>query len=204
VSEPLPERKWRRLGGFDYTARLPYFVTICTAGRECVLGDIRGGKIRLSQRGRVVKDCWAAIPAHFPHVMLDAWCVMPNHLHGILCFVDDVRATHASSATAVPHGPARGSLGAVMGAFKSSVSREINKLRPGTGDDFWLRNYYDHIVRTPRAMDAIRKYIMLNTVNWHRDEHNRDAAGVVAMSSWLESLYPPADDACVAPTSEPQ
>jgi REP element-mobilizing transposase RayT len=201
VSEPpLPDRKWRRLDGFDYRSRLPYFVTLCTEGRRPILGSIAHDKIRLSQRGRIVKNCWMEIPQHFDHVQLDAWVVMPNHVHGILCWTGDVGATHASSANSAKGGPARGSLGAVIGAYKSAVSRLINEIRPGAGTNFWQRNYYDHIIRTPAAFDAIRRYIMTNTANWIGDEHNSNAFRPVTLPDWILTLYPPADDACVAPT----
>jgi len=26
---------------------------------------------------------WRVIPVHFPHVELDEWVIMPNHVHGI-------------------------------------------------------------------------------------------------------------------------
>jgi hypothetical protein len=31
---------------------------------------------------------WVTIPEHFPHVELDVFVVMPNHVHGILVFSD--------------------------------------------------------------------------------------------------------------------
>ena len=38
----LPKRKPTRLKGYDYGAPGAYFVTICTNGRECILGNIVG------------------------------------------------------------------------------------------------------------------------------------------------------------------
>ena len=32
----------------------------------------------------IVETCWKSIPSHHPHVTLDAWVVMPDHLHGDL------------------------------------------------------------------------------------------------------------------------
>ena len=131
-------RKHVRLQGFDYRANRAYFVTICTGGRACVFGDIIANAMRLSRRGFVVEGCWKDIPAHHPHVELDAFVVMPNHVHGILAFVGGggAEATQASQlrggsipgvaatpASPLARGPAPRSLGAVVGSFKAAVSR---------------------------------------------------------------------------------
>ncbi|MEB3180471.1 MAG: hypothetical protein VKL59_15800 [Nostocaceae cyanobacterium] len=44
--------------------------------------------MRLNYLGHIAFDCWQKIPEHFPHVELDAFVVMPNHLHGILVITD--------------------------------------------------------------------------------------------------------------------
>ena len=38
----------------------------------------------MSEWGGEVNACWQAINAHFRHVELDEFQIMPNHLHGIL------------------------------------------------------------------------------------------------------------------------
>ena len=38
----------------------------------------------LSALGQAARDCWNEIPAHFPFVVLDAFVIMPNHVHGII------------------------------------------------------------------------------------------------------------------------
>ena len=32
----------------------------------------------------IVHDCWLALQEHYPHVSLDAFVKMPNHVHGII------------------------------------------------------------------------------------------------------------------------
>jgi len=34
--------------------------------------------------GQIVNQCWLEIPQHFPQASLDAFVIMPNHLHGIV------------------------------------------------------------------------------------------------------------------------
>jgi len=73
-----------RLPSWDYGWNAAYFVTICTKGRICYFGDIVDGNMKLSDIGKIAIDCWKAIPIHFPFVVLDAYVVMPNHVHGII------------------------------------------------------------------------------------------------------------------------
>jgi len=75
-----------RLQTWDYGWNAPYFVTICTANRECFFGNIVDNEMKLSAIGELANQFWAEIPKHFPFVILDAFVVMPNHLHGILIF----------------------------------------------------------------------------------------------------------------------
>jgi len=70
--------------GQNYAQPGTYYVTILTHERECLLGDIVDGEMRLSEIGKIAQECWMDIPNHFPHVSLDEFRVMPNHLHGIL------------------------------------------------------------------------------------------------------------------------
>ena len=44
----------------------------------------------------MAEKCWNAIPEHYPHVELDEFVVMPNHVHGILTIVGIVGANNYS------------------------------------------------------------------------------------------------------------
>jgi len=67
-------------------------------------------------------------------------------------------------------------LGDIVGAFKSLVFNvyldwiELND--PSRRAKFWQRNYYEHIVRNDRELDAIRQYIRDNPLNWKLDRDN--------------------------------
>jgi putative transposase len=73
-----------RVRGWDYSAPAFYFVTICTRNRACNLGDIVDGALVPSVAGQIVTEEWLTTPEVRPNVGLDAWIVMPNHLHGIV------------------------------------------------------------------------------------------------------------------------
>jgi putative transposase len=73
-----------RLKGWDYSNPGAYFVTIVTKDRECIFGEIENGEMNLSDAGKIACQCWSDIPMHFPNVLLDAFIIMPNHVHGII------------------------------------------------------------------------------------------------------------------------
>jgi putative transposase len=170
-----PERHHRRsirLPGYDYTRPGAYFVTLCIRGRECLLGDVRAGQMHLSECGRIVADCWQWLGERYPYVTLDAWVVMPNHLHGILTFkgVTDGRI-EADSAK-------RKSLGSVIGAYKTVSTRHVNKIRGRSGLPLWQRDFYEHVVRREEDLRRIRAYILDNPRRWSVDQQNpRTMAG---------------------------
>lgn len=68
----------------DYGAEASYFVTICTKGRKHHFGEIRNGRMNLSAVGAIADVLWHQIPLHFPDWELEAFVVMPNHIHGVL------------------------------------------------------------------------------------------------------------------------
>ncbi len=66
--------------------------------------------------------------------------------------------------------PQKGSLGTIIGGFKSGVTKTVNDLEQTRGASFWQRGYHDQIIRNERHLAAVRKYILDNPVNWKRDE----------------------------------
>ena len=88
-------RRSIRMPEFDYAAGGVFFVTICVKDRECLFGEVVECEMRLNEAGRLVADCWSAIASHHDGVEMDAFVVMPNHLHGILR-IASVGATHGS------------------------------------------------------------------------------------------------------------
>jgi len=87
----IHHRRSIRLKGYDYSQAGAYFVTICVHQRECLLGDVVNGEMRLSRFGKIVYYAWLDLPKHYPHVVLDAFCIMPNHVHFIIVLIDDGR-----------------------------------------------------------------------------------------------------------------
>lgn len=164
-------RRSIRLKGHDYSQAGAYFVTVCTQHQACLFGDVAHGEMWLNAAGRAVKQCWADMTRHFPHVELDEFVVMPNHVHGIVVIVDTVGAMHASPLP-YPASPKKRSIGAVVGSFKSAVTKHLNELRNTPGTSIWQRNYYEHVIRDDSSLGRIREYIMQNPLQWEYDREN--------------------------------
>jgi hypothetical protein len=63
-------------------------------------------------------------------------------------------------------------LGAFIGGYKSAATKRINQTRGTPGLPVWQRNYWEHIIRTGRALNAIREYIEDNPARWALDTYN--------------------------------
>jgi len=95
-------RRSLRLQGYDYSLAGGYFVTVVTKGRENLFGAVAEGEMHLTQFGKITRDAWLAIPRHYPHVILDEYCIMPNHFHGILFLSDDGSRGGSVQANSLP------------------------------------------------------------------------------------------------------
>lgn len=73
-----------RLRGYDYRRAAAYFITIRTADIGNVMGEVDDAAVELNEIGRAIESCWRDLPNHHQGLRLDAWAVMPDHLHGIL------------------------------------------------------------------------------------------------------------------------
>ena len=202
----MHDRRSIRLPGYDYASPGSYFITVCTHQRELLFGDVMAGQMRRNALGDIVHAEWYATERVRPEVRLDAFVVMPNHLYGILEIIDvgatrrvahaDAgcdRATHRVAPTAGarirPHGPAPGSIAAILGQIKSLTKKAINKTRGTPGRPVWQPNYREHVIRNEKELQRIREYICNNPLRWPSDRENparqSDAADEIAdIVSW--------------------
>ena len=175
-------RRSIRLGSYDYSYPGAYFVTVCAARRGLLFGWISDSRVLENANARIVRDCWLDLPNHYPHVSLDTFVVMPDHIHAIIVLLDthrvgDVRAGLKPAPTdgdAVEDAGVRHGLPEIVRALKTYSARRINATRGTPGASVWQRGYYERIVRNERELDLTRKYITSNPRNWRTDrEHNK-------------------------------
>ncbi len=167
-----PDRHYRRsirLSGYDYSNSGAYFLTVCSKYRECLFGEIQGEEISLTTAGEIVQKTWLELPNRFTSVELDAFIVMPNHIHGIMVFDDDKKGVGLLNQGAASGAP---TVGNFMRAFKSISAVHINKELGREGLSLWQRNFYERIIRNEKELNSIRHYIDNNPAKWADDENN--------------------------------
>ncbi|MEA5534285.1 transposase [Crocosphaera sp. XPORK-15E] len=160
-------RRSIRIKEYNYADNGAYFVTLCTKNKQCIFADIKQGKIKICALGAIAHNCWLKISEHFPHVILDVFVIMPNHVHGILWLNNSQKPVNEARSFG---NIVAGSLSSVIRSYKAAVTKEINYICGQKGTSLvWQRNYYEHIIRDEKALQEIRKYIVENPLNWDKD-----------------------------------
>jgi putative transposase len=157
-----PRKRAPRLAGYDYSRNGAYFITICTQGRICYFGNIADGDMIPNAAGDMLMTGWDELLNKYPMLALDAFVVMPNHVHGVLLL-------HAS--------PSAPSLSQIVQWFKTMMTNAYLRgvkeegWQPYVGK-LWQRSFYDHIIRNKQSLATIRKYIVNNPITWDEDQNN--------------------------------
>lgn len=176
-----PERKSPRLRGYDYSQEGAYFVTICTHDRAHLFGAIVDGVMVLSHAGTIAQERWLALPDHHSHIELDAFVVMPNHVHGIIVLVGTGPALSGTDNTGADNAGVVPTLGTVIGSYKSGVTRRVREAQGEPQLRVWQGRYHDHIIRSEAALNRIREYIMYNPARWREDIFYGEPPGKIAL-----------------------
>jgi putative transposase len=165
MQKEWPRRRSPRLRGFDYSHAGAYFVTICAHNKRCLFGEIEAFQMKPNSLGEIVTDCWMQFASDYTFVSLDAWTLMPNHMHGIIWLGSE--------------NPSHKSLSRIIAAFKAmSTSRARQILDPQI--ILWQRGFFEHIIRDDSDLYRIREYVDLNAVNWAVDRENPSCSAVSA------------------------
>ena len=167
MTSSYPTRRALRLRTYDYSQAGAYFVTLCVEDRRCLFGTITDGTLELNPTGRWIASTWEGLGYRFPAVEMDAFVVMPNHLHGIVVLGE--QPVSAESRTDLPE---------IMRRFKTYTATQF-RTRDTTPRDLrrinlWQRGYHDRVIRNDRELNAIREYILNNPMQWHLDRENPD------------------------------
>jgi len=188
----MEKRKQIRLPGFDYSEPRYYFVTICTQHKKHLFGRINNAEMVLNDVGNMISHWWEQIPNKYSHIILDAFQIMPNHIHAIIQitnhnvgvdqnqfnphvdpnkneYINSInnRRTHRSAPT----------VGDIIQWVKTMSTNEyIRNVKTNNWPTFtkriWQRNYYEHIIRNEENLNEIREYVKTNPQNWDSDENN--------------------------------
>ncbi|MFH0874088.1 MAG: transposase [Candidatus Komeilibacteria bacterium] len=184
----LPQRKANRLKGYDYSQPGYYFITINTANYENFFGKVINGRMQLNKYGWIARRNWLWL-RRWHYIALDAFIIMPNHVHGIIIIkdrgqgaddffgqserfrTDNPRVVRTAACRRYKIYRQHMLLSKIICAFKTISSKSIHQ--SGLPDFAWHRSFYDHIIRHEDALIEIREYIRQNPQNWLRDRNNR-------------------------------
>ena len=173
--------------GYDYSSAGAYFVTAVTYNRLCLFGDVVGDEMHLNEAGIMAQKMWETLPRRFPGIDLDAFVIMPNHIHGVIVINEPVGASLVSAQDNCMATGERATtrvaptLGDVMGAYKSLTTVEYARGVTTCGwqsfdRHLWQRNYYERVIRDGCELDRAREYIANNPMQWALDSENPDVA----------------------------
>jgi REP element-mobilizing transposase RayT len=168
----IKNRKSIRLKEYDYSLPNWYYVTINTFMNECLFGEIENGYISLNEFGMIAQEEWFKTKQIRKNVDLDYYQIMPNHIHGIIIIDYQIRKGELQFAPTNKFISPSNSVGAIIRGFKSAVTTRINSIKQTKRKPFWQRNYFEHIIRTEKDLEKIRKYIINNPLKWYLDKDN--------------------------------
>ncbi|WP_430404115.1 transposase [Fluviicola sp.] len=177
----IHNRQSRRLKGYDYASAGLYFITLNTENREQLFGEIKDGRMILTEAGLIAQKYWLEIPDHYPHAALHDFVIMPDHIHGVIEIIYNPNLIdHSVAVGANNYSPRRlrldrmdqqslfkspsKTIGSVIRGFKTGVTKWMRKYT--TVHRVWQRDYYEHIIRDTESYHRICQYIRDNPKNW--------------------------------------
>jgi len=166
---PIHRRKSRRLNGYDYAKEGLYFITIKTQNNRKLFGEITNGIMTLNDSGSTAKNCWLAIPEHFPHADIHDFVIMPDHVHGIIEIIYNPNSVGAENFLPLRDSKTNNpssckTIGSIIRGFKTGVTKWM-RLHTDI-NEVWQRNYHDRIIRDTESYERISEYIRNNPKNW--------------------------------------
>ena len=173
------KRRSLRLKGYDYSKEGLYFITICCQDNIHRFGKVENEKMILNQNGIIANTEWNKLEQRFVNFQMDAFQIMPDHIHAIVSIVDvktDFSTlTNKSKQELQIKIIKKKALSDIVGAYKSLVFKyclkkyKSNNIKMGK---FWQRSFHDHIIRNEQSYINISNYIINNPKKWD-DKFNK-------------------------------
>lgn len=159
----MPAAPPLRLRHYDYSTPGAYLITITTVRRSPSLGALTSRGVVLSHLGEVVAGELRHTSAIRRGVLVDTVGIMPDHLHFIV--VLDGRASGHSNVSRIVNG------------FKAAVTACYRRKSGDPTARVWQRGFHDRVIRSDRALNAIRRYVLENPARAWLKQGDAKAAG---------------------------
>jgi REP element-mobilizing transposase RayT len=187
----IPSSRWQN---WDYGSNAAYYVTICTRHHACCFGEISLSPEKTMQYtplGSIAYQYWTEIPTHFPFVDLDAFVIMPNHVHGIVVINKpgtvvnnnvgsdaNVETQNFASLHAFNNRPTEQNSVNKFGSQSQNLASIIRGYKTGVKkyatthhiDFSWQPRFHDRVIRDHNEYTAISDYINNNIEKWESDD----------------------------------
>ena len=98
----------------------------------------------------------------YPHVLVDKYVIMPNHIHIIAVIKDG--ANIDNSGTRRGASPTKAVIPQIVQSMKSMTTRKF-------GFDMWQRSYHERILRNEEEYRVRWQYIDNNPAKWAEDDY---------------------------------
>ena len=144
------------------------------------LARLKKATLRQSAIGRIAESELLRSVEIRAELSLDSYVVMPNHMQAVVVIrpldsMDQLRNTRESEESlvllkALLGGQAR-SLSSFAGGYKSAVTSSARRHMGKSDFVVWNRGLDEHVVRTERALHAIRNCILNNALQWELDRY---------------------------------
>ena len=148
-----------RASWHDYNGGI-YFITICTAHKQCFFGHIHEGNIMLNTLGKFINENLEHVNDHYPYIEMPLYIVMPNHIHAIVYVTGEDEFPQKCACEN------KNSLSVAVGGIKSAV--KVYALRNNI-KFAWQPRFHDHIIRDREEANRIADYIENNPLRWRND-----------------------------------
>ena len=156
----MPQRRRVRFPDYE-TQPGAYLVTILTRNHGNLFGDIVKGEMKLNVVGNAIREEWMRNIMHHRDVRMDAYVIMPNHLHGIITFLEaSTRLVHTMNE-----------LAEVIRRFKLMSKHRFNQISETSGIPLWQAGYYEHAIRDDVDLVSTRDTVAKNPSRWRRDRY---------------------------------
>jgi putative transposase len=188
-----------RLQTWDYASNGMYFITICTAHRECFFGDIVETRciaspiaspsgvsasadafaepefhMELNDLGRVAETEWHRTKELRPDMNLELaeFVVMPNHFHGIILIGDNQYNTAEYDVDLNNHKKNKfGPQAKNLASIVRGFKSAVTTFARKNDMPFdWQARFHDHIISTEDEYFRIADYLVNNPNNWQKDK----------------------------------
>lgn len=176
--------------GWDYSKSGIYFITICSLNKGKLFGKIVDEKMILNKRGEIAQEEILKTIEIRKNININAWVVMPNHVHLLIKLRDQVVETPRGASLHENPKPSiitlchknhpefykrlniksNQEIPKLINQYKSCVTRICRKNNLWFG---WQGRYYDEIIKDKKRFLTIKYYIKSNIKNWGKDKLNK-------------------------------